>query len=191
MRLLLERLRRRLFGLPWQLKRKHSRMKWALIEPKLRALEASSLLDIGCNAGEITRLAGGAGFFAVGIDQELDLRRIERPLGGVCLGEILLTEAMIRKLPRFDAGLLLSVHHQWVQAHGEARTRALIEQLAGKFSKALVVEFAGLNQKYGYLDSPRFIDNDEASVTSYASEWLRSALPRHKSEYLGKTPVNR
>jgi SAM-dependent methyltransferase len=184
---LLNRLqRRRRKALPYQAEKQNAAEKWSVVETGLRGAEARSLLDAGCASGEITRRAGGAGYFAVGIDKNLDLRGVEDPLRGVCLGEVPLTDEMIDRLPQFDAILLLSVHHQWVNLFGDAQARSMVEKLAGKAGRCLIIEFAAINSKYGTVDSPLFTDNDEASVTAYANRWLGSTLPEWPVSYLGK-----
>jgi SAM-dependent methyltransferase len=186
---LLNRLkRRRRKALPYQAEKQNAAEKWSVVETGLRSAGARSLLDAGCASGEVTRRAAGAGYFAVGIDKNLDLRGVEDPLRGVCLGEVPVTEEVIDRLPEFDAILLLSVHHQWVHLFGDAQARRMVEQLAGKVGRCLIIEFAAINRRYGTADSPLFTDNDEASVTAYAKGWLGSTLREWPVSYLGKCP---
>lgn len=184
-------LRNRLMGrrrkaVPYQAEKQNATEKWSVVEPGLRTAGARSLLDVGCASGEVTRLGAGAGYFAAGIDKNLDLRGVEDPLRGVCLGEVPLTEETVDRLPEFDAILLLSVHHQWVKLFGDAQARNMVRQLSEKVRRCLILEFAAINSKYGTVDSPLFTDNDEKSVTTYANRWLGSTLRDWAVSYLGK-----
>jgi SAM-dependent methyltransferase len=181
-------LKRRRQPLPYQAEKQNAQEKWSIVAAGLRAVQARSLLDVGCASGEITRLAARAGYFAAGIDQNLDLRGVEDPFRGVCLGEVPLTEEVTERLPEFDAVLLLSVQHQWVKLYGDAQARNRVLRLSDKVRRCLIVEFAAINSKYGTLGSPLFTDNNETSVRTYATQWLGSTLPDWAITYLGKCP---
>lgn len=172
---------------PYQLKR-DNKARFNIIKGVLQGKQVNSILDVGCNAGVITRLAGEEGYFAVGIDKKLDISSIENPMKNACLGEIKINTALVNKLPCFDAILLLSVHHQIVKTLGDEYAKEFISHLAKKGKKVFVIEFAALNSKYGSLDGELFIDNDEGSIVNYAESWLNEALPNHKCEYISKTP---
>jgi SAM-dependent methyltransferase len=180
------RLKRKRQPVPYQAEKQNAAEKWAVVEAGLRNAGARSLLDVGCASGEITRLAGSAGYFAAGIDKNLDLRGVEDPLRGVCLGEVPITDDMLDRLPAFDAILLLSVHHQWVKLFGDEQAREMVRQLGHKARHCLIVEFAAINSKYGTIDSPLFTDNDEDSVTRYASQWLQSTFREWTISFLGR-----
>jgi hypothetical protein len=180
--------RRRRAEVPYQIEKGNAAEKWSLVEPELKALGVRSFLDIGCNAGAVTRLGGDAGFFAVGIDKRLDLRGVEDPLRSACLGNVPLTMELADHLPEFDALLLLSVHHQWVSMNGDDYARDLMARLSERARLALVVEFAALNSKYGCDDTTLFIDNDQDSISSYALGWLSSTLPDWQVKYIGRCP---
>jgi hypothetical protein len=171
----------------WQVKKANSSAKFDLIRPALEALRVASVLDVGCNAGEITRFAGRSGTFAVGIDANLDLNGVTDPLDGACLGNVAVTPELIDKFPVFESVLLLSVHHQLVKRQGDAWARDFVARLANRASKCFFIEFAALNRKYSEGSGQLFIDNDEESVVSYATGWLGEALPRWNVEYSGKT----
>lgn len=171
----------------WQLSRE-TKSKYELIKKILIDTDAKSVLDIGCNAGELTRLSGNDGFFALGIDKNIDLRGVKDPLKNVCLGNIEINPEKISALPDFDAVLLLSVHHQIVKENGDEYAKSFVNTLAKKAKRVFIIEFAGLNSKFSYEDTALFIDNDEDSIKNYAQKWLETALPNHKAEYSGKSP---
>jgi SAM-dependent methyltransferase len=169
----------------FQARRQNSREKVALLNPVLRELECRSVLDVGCNAGAVSRLLGEH-YFVVGIDQRLNVSGFEHPFKSACLGEVQLSLENVRKMPMFDAVVLLSVHHQWHHHRGDTFAAEMVQAVAGRASKVFFIEFAALNRKYQEEGPSRFQDNDEASVTAYARDWLRAVLPDHQVRYLGK-----
>lgn len=171
---------------PWQAKRQNSREKVALIAPVLEHFECRSVLDVGCNAGEVSRLIGQS-CFVVGVDQRLNVNGFADPLRLACLGEIQVNLENVSRIPTFDAALLLSVHHQWHYHEGEDFAREMVRAVASKAARVFIIEFAALNTKYQASGPGRFRDNDEQSVTTYAKSWLAEVLPSHPVTYLGKT----
>lgn len=103
-----------------------------------------------------------------------------------CIGEVAVDDAVIERLPLFDAILLFSVHHQWVAEHDDQYARDLLRKIAGKAKKLLFVEFAAISSKYGYAENQHFQENDERSVKEYAEQWLAQALEGWHFKYLGK-----
>ncbi|MDP2648407.1 MAG: class I SAM-dependent methyltransferase [bacterium] len=170
----------------WQAQKKNAKYKVALVEPVAAQLGCGSVLDIGCNAGETTRLLG-KGMFAVGVDIKIDVRGFDEPFAGACLGEIEVTQETLRSMPQFDAVCLFSVHHQWYHDGGKEHCEDLTRAVAGKAKKVLFVEFAATNKKYQKAGPALFVDNDEDSIKAYATDWLKQLLPSHEIRYLGKT----
>ncbi len=111
--------------------------------------------------------------FAVGVDIRKHWESKDQ--GGALLGTYGITATTKNKLPSFDAILLLSVHHQWVNKHGEEYAKTVVETLYEKCNVCMYIEFAALAYKYGYKQGEFFEDNDEESVTAYAQKWLTSA----------------
>jgi len=172
-------------GITWQLRR-NTQTKVEAIKTILQKIKVNSVLDIGCNAGEITRRLGEAGYFAVGVDKKLDFRGIIEPLNGICLGQIECNIDLLDKLPQFDAILLLSVHHQMINIKGNEWTKQFVSKLAAKSNKIFLIEFSAKNSKYGKADGELFLDNDEKSVITYAANWLKATLPNFNCLYVGK-----
>lgn len=170
----------------WQARQKNSAQKFEVLLPVIKGNQINSVLDVGCNAGEVTRLLGRAGIFSVGIDGQVDLRGFDNPLDKACIGNWQLDEDLISKLPEFDAILLLSVHHQWVRSFGDEAAKKLVGQLSGKAKRVFIIEFSGVNRKYSNQGGNLFIDNDEASVKDYAEKWLAGVFPLWSVSYTGK-----
>ena len=144
-----------------------------------------SVLDVGCNAGEITRYLNKEGFLTVGIDLHEVLDRVPPGRKHVALIPFEVDSESVQRLPSFDSVLLLSVHHQWVATNGDTATRRLVRDLSNKAGKTMVIEFSCLNAKYGKYHPELFVDNNQASVTEYASEWLTKTLPDFIFNFLG------
>lgn len=154
--------------------------------------DAASVLDIGCNLGDLTAWCAGRGLWALGIDSSLplieDARRRHGAVAGCSFMHRKLEPEDPARLPVFDVVLLLSVHHHWLMAHGPELAGRMLRDLAHRTGKVLVFEGASRNIRYGAYP-PGFTDNDEASVTGY----LRGYLDRHvgdcftRIEPLGKT----
>ena len=150
----------------WQLQQDY-KGKFELIKRVLDAESCKNVLDIGCNAGAITNLFGEAGYFSVGIDQNVDCNGKHSK---ACIGEFKLMLENIERLPKFDAILLLSVLHQIIKENGDDYARQFIGALLNKCN-TLIIELAGIKSKYGY-DKNYFEDNNEDSIRDYFWVWL-------------------
>ena len=176
---------------PYQILRNNIPEKVKLILPLLNETNCKSVLDVGCNAGELNRELS-QDFFSVGIDQKLELNGIKDPLKDVCLGEIKMTVDNVKKIPVFDAVCLFGVHHQWHKRYGKEKCEELVLMISEKAEKVFFIQFAGLNRKY--QDNSRmdlFKDNDEESIRNYSEGWLGNICPDKEIYYLGKTPETR
>ncbi len=170
----------------WQLQR-DTRAKAEKIIPVLEEYDAKSVLDVGCNAGELSRIIGNTGRFVVGVDQNVDFKGVKKPLSNACIGNVRMDQEKIKALPQFDAILLLSVHHQFIKNFGDNYAKELVVGLADKAKKVFLIEFAALNHKYSDKDI-LFIDNDEKSVREYSENWLKDVLENYSFKFLGTTP---
>jgi len=154
--------------------------------------DAGSVLDIGCNLGDLTAWCATRGLWSVGLDSSAELvadaRRRHRHVPLCSFMQQLITPADVSRLRSDDVVLLLSVHHHWLMAHGPDVAGTMLRDLASRTGKVLVFEGASRNIRYGKFP-PGFVDNDEASVTGY----LRGYLEQHVGdlfsgiEPLGKT----
>lgn len=159
----------------WQLSQDY-KGKFELIEPSLKWCD--SVLDIGCNAGAITNLFGEAGYFAVGIDRNVDCNGKH---ANACIGQFKLDLESIYKLPKFDAILLLSVLHQIIKEDGEEYAQRFIWALLRKCD-VLIIELAAINSKYGYHN--QFIDNNQPSIFRFLQDFVKESA---NVEFIGAT----
>lgn len=171
--------------LSWQARKNNSGCKASLIEPELVRLGCKSVLDIGCNAGEVARRVS-KDRFVVGIDGKLDTRGFDDPSLGVALGKVRFSLELAPRLPHFDAALLLSVHHQWYASYGKDAAHSLVLSVLEVARKAVFVEFSALNSKYA--SDMGFIDNDRDSVLEFACDFLGQFPPVARVAYLGACP---
>lgn len=162
------------------------RAKCGLIEPILRRNDVKSVLDIGCNAGNIAALLGDLGYFAVGID--MTAPNYAKNCKSAILGQRRLIKDDIQSLPKFDAIMLLSVLHQIIDTEGDEYARRCILSLRTK-CETLVVELAGTNAKYGGTDGDLFGDNETDQIIDWFTSWL-SPISLHCA-FQTKTPHNR
>lgn len=165
----------------WQLQQDY-KGKFALIKAVLDKEKCKNVLDIGCNAGAITNLFGNAGYFAVGVDRNVDCNGKHSK---ACIGEFKLTTENIERLPKFDAILLLSVLHQIIAEENDSYARSFINALLRK-SKVLIVELAGIKSKYG-CGHDCFTDNDSESIQTFFKNWLDDCIA---CEFVAKTLHN-
>ena len=176
---------------PYQLSRNNIDQKAKLIKPLMQEMKCESFLDVGCNAGVLSRELSN-NYFSVGIDQKLDLRGVKQPLKDVVLGEIKVNRENLKKMPVFDSVCLFGVHHQWHKNNSPEECEELVKAVAEKASKVFFIQFASINEKYlKEGEKELFIDNNEESVKEYAESWLKKNFPEKKRKYLGKIPETR
>jgi SAM-dependent methyltransferase len=120
--------------------------RWEAIAAELKANAAKNVLDIGCAEGWfVRRAATELGCYAVGVEAS------ERLLGGeiarlhdkVENTAIMLSRASgdsLRKLPRFDVVICLSVVHHVIRRHGIGAARDFVQALASRAEKAVIFE---------------------------------------------------
>lgn len=169
----------------WQARKKNSSLKAELIKPILDQHQVRNVLDIGCNAGQVSRSVS-KNRFVVGLDGHLDPRGFENPFDGVALGQMRINSEVLSTIPAFDCVLLLSVHHQWIMSMDGAAADNLFSEVLKKARKVFIVEFASINEKYG--KDQGFTDNDSASIQEYATTYLEKFVSAEQISYLGETP---
>ena len=146
--------------------------------------QGGNLLEVGCNQGKLVKFFADDGLYAVGIDMMDRWSGIKA--NDAIIGRYTVNLENISRIPVFDLICILSVHHQWVFASGDALAQQTVGAIFEKSSIAMFIEFSALAEKYGYRADQFFIDNDEPSVRAYAESWLRTAGLASFS-YLGKT----
>lgn len=156
-------------------------------------LGAASVLDVGCNLGDLTAWCARRGLWAVGVDSSEELIAEARVRHAGVPNCAFMCQRLgpddIAALPIFDVVLLLSVHHHWLMAYGPDRAGRMLAELADRTRQLLVFEGASRNVRYGEYP-PGFIDNDEAGVTQYLRGYLEQYVGSRFAtiEPLGKTP---
>lgn len=115
--------------------------------------DCGSLLDVGCNAGMLTRAAADQGLFAIGIDQlqvAIDSAR-KRNSGSGSLTFMChsLSPENIGNLPMFDVVTFLSVYHQWVSKWVEGDAAEMLASLLSRTRRVFFFETAAVPRKYG------------------------------------------
>lgn len=170
---------------PWQLRKgRNTDKKLDQVIRHLKAAGARSVLDIGCNAGEITRGLGEAGLFAVGIEQEINFSGVADPLRGACLGNIRFSQEVAESLPTFDAATVLSVHHHFIREIGDEAAKRLIQTLGMRVQKLIVFEVSSKSQEYGAESDALFRNEDEADIVAFTTRWMADALPGWRTDYV-------
>ena len=189
---------------PWQLRKgRNTDIKLRMVRSALQDAGAQSVIDIGCNAGGVTRGLGAAGLlgsawvhllvwglgavgmFAVGIEQDLaNLPVVGEALQGACLGNLRFSNEVVERMPAFDAALLLSVHHHFIRELGHEEAKALIRALGAKIRRIIIFEVSSKSREYGAEPNALFADEDEASVIAFTRNWLQDALPHWKVEHV-------
>ena len=155
--------------------------------------ESRTLLDIGCNLGYFTAHFARRGLQSVGIEimpealnaareRHADLPSLEFRLGAV-------DPDSIDDLPRTDALLLLSVHHNWVSLYGPAVAGDMLRRLVERTRDVVVFETPSRNSRFG-AHPPGFVDNDEESVLAYQRDYLdRYLAGLAEYELVGSAPA--
>lgn len=169
-----------------------SKEKFAMIADKIDCDAIGNVLDVGCNEGYITAEFAKLGKFCVGVDTgPLFLNQVLTNVNAsfknstAAYGVFSIGEDNVQNLPNFDLILLLSVHHQLVNLHGDEYAKSVVKKLIEKSNRYFVIEFAATASKYGYTE-PQFEDNDEASIKNYAENWISSLNVDRNATYIGK-----
>lgn len=151
-----------------------------------------SLLDVGCNLGDFTAHYARRGMFAVGVDSsaalvsEAHARHSEVRNCAFMVSK--LSPRSVRDLARFDVTLMLSVQHHWYGEHGPQVAGKMLRDIVRRTRRVVIFESASRNTRFG-KNPPGFIDNDEASVTSFHEAYLGEHVgDLVEIEALGKTP---
>lgn len=148
-----------------------------------------SLVDIGCNAGVLTRQAARHGLFSVGIDGNREAISFARKKTEAeeRLSFMLwkMTPDDLGKIPEFDVVLLLSVYHQWVALYGNDEAGLMLRNVSGKCRRKLFFEPASIQRKYGVYKQ-NFVDGDERSVVEFNVQMI-SDVTGLKVRFLGRS----
>ena len=177
---------------PYQVKLKNSlSTRIALIEGALPR-HVKTVLDVGCNLGDVSAELAQRGYWVVGVDSSSDLigQATARHSGvsrcAFMVDEI--TPESIGLLPEFDCALVLSVHHHWIMKYGHEVAGRMLGMLAKRTRYVLFYEGASRRQRYGPYP-PDFVDNDEVTVTKFLESCLRTYCAESVAEVRALGPV--
>lgn len=128
--------------------------RWDLIAKKIAAAPSvHSLVDFGCAEGYyVLRSAQEAGLISLGID--MDVRRLSVAYLQATSGEIShagfmkasIDPDLVKKLPKYDVTLFLSVLHHMMYMHGESYCREMLIQIREKTDKFMIFEMGQSNE---------------------------------------------
>ncbi len=175
-----------------------NKKRWEMIKPHLKK-EDKTLLDIGCDAGVLTKLAADEGMFSIGIDKFPKKNKASREnvvkifKGNQKVGFVRfeVTPENIDSLPRFDVVFLLSVYHHWHREFGEESAKKMLRSLKGTNTNKIFFEPASRKSDYIRKDNknpPPIEDEDKASIIDYNTNMLESVFgEEYDVEYLGKS----
>ncbi len=158
--------------------RRESEARWTVIASALNQYQARSLLDIGCAEGWfLRRAATELGCFALGVEagERLFLGEVGRIHDGVERMSIMKARLMpedVRKLPRCDVVMCLSVVHHVIRRHGLETAKDFVRALADRAEKAVIFEM-GTSEEKGLRWSgvlPEMAEGQEAFVQAFLEE---------------------
>jgi SAM-dependent methyltransferase len=120
--------------------------RWSAISQVLKECTVENVLDIGCAEGWLIRRAAvDLGCFGFGIEPSHrgftgELARLYDGIERVGVLKAKVSPADIRKLPRFDAVICLSVMHHVLRKNGLRVAEEFIRALASRARKILIFE---------------------------------------------------
>lgn len=152
--------------------------RWELISSHLDERD-QSLLDIGCNIGQLTRYAADKGLLSLGIDPLqraiASAREANHDVPHLAFMRSEVTPETVAKIPSFDVILCLSVYHYWMEFYGEAAAWSLVERLIARSRRKFFFEPASLLKKYGAHPPPGVADLHREGLADYHVRRLREA----------------
>jgi hypothetical protein len=172
--------------------KRDARARWEAIREEIRRYDAHSLLDIGCaEAWFLRRAAAEFGCFGIGVeaaDRRVLLGELARLHDGAERVAVLkgrLDPEAIRRLPRCDLVLCLSVVHHVMRDGGRPAAEEFLRALSGRADKALLFEMGTSEEtELGWTRAlPAMPEGQEAFVAG-----LLSAAGLTGIRVIAKTP---
>jgi SAM-dependent methyltransferase len=153
--------------------------RWRTVSKVLTEYRAASVLDIGCAEGWLVRKAATElGCFAIGVEATDrlvagEIARLHDDVGRMSIMRAMLMPEDIRRLPRFDVVICLSVVHHVIRAHGMEVGRDFVRALATRAEKAIIFEMGTSEEKVG--SAPRYLPDMPKGQDAFIREFLESA----------------
>jgi len=128
--------------------------RWSAIEKVIEKYKAETVMDIGCAEGFFLKKAAEEhDCFSIGIDmneERLKLGELTRLYDGAenyAIIKACLNPSKIKKLPKVDIILCLSVVHHIIKSDGIDSAISFVEALVKKTNKAIVFEIGTSDEK--------------------------------------------
>ena len=167
----------------YQATRVDNEERFELIASRIKP-SASNALDIGCNAGYITRQAAQRGLFTLGIERKQMLVNQANKKSNSSNCNFIqqdLTPNTIKRLPQFDVAFLLAVYYHWGNAYGWSEAEGMLSDLANQ-TEQLFVETP---------NSLKYIKSDRLDIKKESREALKEyfskIVPNRSVECIGET----
>lgn len=165
----------------YQGRRVDNEQRWEMIEPHIPD-DAANALDIGCSEGFFSKKLADKGIFTIGIDaKDKKIRRAREDAGDLnnaMFHQMLVDPELVRTLPQFDIGLLLTVYGWWIHGYGLDTAEQMLQTLSNRCG---VLFFEGHGEYLGVEDSKvRKMTSDDYI------EYFTQVVPNMETIYLGE-----
>lgn len=158
-----------------------------------------SAIDLGSNAGLVTRAMADRGMLATGFDINPEAVRqantMHAGVPGLSFALLKITPDSVEKLPLVDVIFCLSIFHYWVFEFGEAEAWGMVKTLQER-CRTFFFEPSSAHYKYRQLGlklpikapAPDFRDLDPESIKAWIEKNLRRTAPGRSVRLLGSIP---
>ena len=156
--------------------RRWTEKRVAAILPELEAAHVCSVVDYGCAEGYVVRHCAERGWLALGVEQSrravalAQISMLADNLDGFGLVRGWVTPDLVRRMPKFDATVSLSMLHHTMYTYGLEYARELMSEMAAATNRLLVFEM-GQSNEAGFSWSSRLPD-----MGAEPQEWLAEFL---------------
>jgi len=151
--------------------------RWSAIKKVIGKYEAETIMDIGCAEGFFLKKAAEEyDCFSIGIDmneERLKLGELTRLYDGAenyAVIKASLNPSKIRKLPKVDVILCLSVVHHIIKSNGMSLAISFVQELVKKTNKAIVFEIGTSDEKSFLGRMPNMPDGQEFFVKKFLED---------------------
>lgn len=132
-------------------KKRSQTANWNMMKKYL--VNTSNLLDLGCDVGEYCFNAEKIKLMSIGIDGNLkNIENAERQKKLINSNAIFIRQDLnldfIKKLPKFENIICLSVYHHFVRKFGEFKSEEMIKEILEKTEKNFFFQISSKDNKY-------------------------------------------